>query len=112
MIFISFYIDDYLITGSDKQGIQEIKDAMAKRFKIKNIGACVRYLGMEIKRNEEARTIHLAQTKYTTQLLKDTGMWDIKTEPTPIEPGQELEPVKTTALVRQEDFRKLVGKIQ
>jgi hypothetical protein len=29
-----------------------------------------------------------------------------------IEPGQELEPVEATAAVRQEDFRKLVGKIQ
>jgi hypothetical protein len=27
------------------------------------------------------------------------------------EPGQELEPVKATAVVRQKDFRKLVGKI-
>jgi hypothetical protein len=35
----------------------------------------------------------------------------VKTKLTLIEPGQELEPVKTTALVRQEDFRKLIGKI-
>ena len=39
-------------------------------------------------------------------------MWDIKTKATPIEPGLELEPVEATATVRQEDFRKLVGKIQ
>jgi cobalamin biosynthesis Co2+ chelatase CbiK len=84
---------------------------MAKRFKMKDIGACVGYLSMEIKRNEEARTIHLTQTKYTTQLLKDTGMWDVKTKPMLIEPGQELEAVEATVLVRQNDFRKLVGKI-
>jgi Reverse transcriptase (RNA-dependent DNA polymerase) len=60
VVFILSYVDDYLITGSDKQGIQEIKDAMAKRFKMKDMGACVGYLGMKIKRNEEARTIHLA----------------------------------------------------
>jgi Reverse transcriptase (RNA-dependent DNA polymerase) len=52
-------VDDYLITGSDKQGIREIKEAIAKRFKIKDIGACVGYLGIEIKRNEEACTIRL-----------------------------------------------------
>jgi hypothetical protein len=38
-------------------------------------------------------------------------MWDVKTKLTLIEPGQKLEPVKTTAAVRQEDFRKLVEKI-
>jgi hypothetical protein len=36
----------------------------------------------------------------------------VKTKPTPMKPGQKLEPVKTTAAVRQEDFRKLVEKIQ
>jgi hypothetical protein len=44
-------------------------------------------------------------------LLKNIEMWDIKMKPTLIEPGQELEPVKVTAVVRQKDFRKLVGKI-
>jgi Reverse transcriptase (RNA-dependent DNA polymerase) len=87
VVFISSHVDDYLITGSDRQGIQEIKEAMAKQSKMKNMGPCVRYLGMEIERNEEARTIHLAQTKYTTQSLKDTGMWEVKTKPTPMEPG-------------------------
>jgi hypothetical protein len=111
VVFISSHVDDYLITGSDRQGIQEIKGAMAKRFKMKDIGPCVRYFGIEIKRNEEAGTVHLAQTKYTTQLLNDTGMWDVKTKPTPLEPGQELESVEVTASVRQEDFRKPVGKI-
>jgi Reverse transcriptase (RNA-dependent DNA polymerase) len=59
VVFILSYVDDYLITGSDKQGIREIKEAIAKRFKIKDIGACVGYLGIEIKRNEEACTIRL-----------------------------------------------------
>jgi hypothetical protein len=78
---------------------------------MKDIEACIAYLSIEIKRNEEARTIHLCQTKYTTQLLKDTEMWDIKTKPTLMELGQKLEPVEVIVVVRQEDFRKLVEKI-
>jgi hypothetical protein len=39
VVFISSHVDDYLITGSDKQGIQEIKEAMAKRSKMKDIGS-------------------------------------------------------------------------
>jgi hypothetical protein len=35
----------------------------------------------------------------------------MKTKPTLIKPGQELEPVEATVLVRKKDFRKLVEKI-
>jgi Reverse transcriptase (RNA-dependent DNA polymerase) len=110
VVFISSYVDDYLITGSDTQGIRDLKAAIAGRFKMKDIGHCVSYLGMEIKR--EGEKIHLYQAKYTTQLLKDIEMWDVKTKATPIESGEELQPVETEKTVRQEDFRRLIRKIQ
>jgi Reverse transcriptase (RNA-dependent DNA polymerase) len=110
VVFISSHVDDYLITGSDTQGIRDLKAAMAGRFKMKDMGHCVSYLGMEIKR--EGEKIYLCQAKYTTQLLKDTGMWDVKTKATPMESGEELQPVEIEKAVRQEDFRRLVGKIQ
>jgi Reverse transcriptase (RNA-dependent DNA polymerase) len=109
-VFISSYIDDYLIIGSDTQGIQDLKAAMAGRFKMKDMRHYVSYLSMEIKR--EGEKIHLCQAKYTTQLLKDTEIWDVKTKATSIKSGEELQPVATEKVVRQEDFRRLVGKIQ
>jgi Reverse transcriptase (RNA-dependent DNA polymerase) len=36
--FISSHVDDYLITGSDTQGIGDLKAATAGRFKMKDIG--------------------------------------------------------------------------
>jgi Reverse transcriptase (RNA-dependent DNA polymerase) len=110
VVFISSYVDDYLITGSNKQGVKELKAAMAGRFKMKDMGQCVSYLGMEVKR--EDGKIYLCQEKYTTQLLKDTGLWESKRVLTPMEPGLELKTVEAKEAVRQEDFRKLVGKIQ
>lgn len=72
VIFISSHVDDYLITGSDGEGIRDLKVAMAGRFKMKEIGATTSYLGMEIVR--EAGSIRLCQARYTMQLLKDAGM--------------------------------------
>jgi hypothetical protein len=64
VVFTSSHVDDYLITGSDIQGIRDLKAAMAGRFKMKDMGHCVSYLGIEIKR--EGEKIHLCQVKYTT----------------------------------------------
>ncbi|ERF75333.1 hypothetical protein EPUS_00125 [Endocarpon pusillum Z07020] len=111
VVFISSHVDDYLITGSDKQGVQELKRAMAKRFKMKDMGAAVSYLGMEIERKEDG-VIKLTQERYLTQLLKETGMWNVKSKPTPIEAGLELKPAEAGKAVRQEDYRRLVGKVQ
>ena len=110
VVFVSSHVDDYLMTGSDRQGVQELKSAMAGRFKMKDMGAAVSYLGMEIEKKEGA--IELRQAKYTTQLLKETGMWEVKQKSTPMEAGLELQAVAENKAVRQGDYRKLVGKIQ
>jgi Reverse transcriptase (RNA-dependent DNA polymerase) len=111
VVFISSHVDDYLVTGNDIQGVRELKEAMAKRFKMKDMGSCVSYLGMEVKRNKEAKTIYLCQAKYITLLLEDTGLLDSTPKATLMESRLELEPVKAAEAVRQEDFKKLVGKI-
>ena len=53
VIFISSHIDNYLITGSNTQGIRDLKAAIAGRFKMKDIEHCVSYLDIEIKREGE-----------------------------------------------------------
>ena len=82
--------------------------AMLSRFKMKDIGACKTYLGMEIAREKQA--IRLTQAKFTTHLLQDAGLWDAKSKPTLMEAGLEIEPADVP--IRMEDFRRLVGKIQ
>jgi hypothetical protein len=110
VVFISSHVNDYLMTGSDVEGVRELKEAMSRRFKMKDLGAAVSYLGMEIKR--EGESIKLRQEKYTTQLLKDSGMWDVKAKTTPMESGLKLTMTTAEKAVRQEDYRRLVGKIQ
>lgn len=113
MAFISSHFDDYLITASDAQGIQELKAALSSRFKMKDIGACTGYLGMQINRNEKDRSSTLTQSLFTTLLLKEAGMWDVKAKTTPMEVGVELAPaVDEKGIVRQEAYRKIVGKVQ
>ncbi|KAF7507375.1 hypothetical protein GJ744_010692 [Endocarpon pusillum] len=39
-------------------------------------------------------------------------MWNVKSKPTPMEAGLELKPAEAGKAVRQEDYRRLVGKVQ
>ena len=44
------------------------------RFKLKHLGPISYYLGMEITRNREARTMKVTQKGYIIQLLDQLGM--------------------------------------
>jgi Reverse transcriptase (RNA-dependent DNA polymerase) len=106
-VYVSSHVDDFLITGSDSEGIQTLKSTLASRFEMKDLGSCRSYLGMEVQQNSDG--IRLTQSKFITQLLLDTDMWDAKPKATPMEAGLEIEPAEHP--VKIEEYRRIVGKI-
>ena len=46
------YVDDIILTGSDKEEIARIKQALNKTFKIKDIGNLRYFLGLEVARSK------------------------------------------------------------
>lgn len=50
--YVAMYVDDLLIFGPERQGIDSLKNGLKKRFKISDLEACRYYLGLEISRNE------------------------------------------------------------
>ncbi|KAL0641846.1 hypothetical protein Bca4012_102697 [Brassica carinata] len=113
IVVLLVYVDDIIITGSDKEEIQATKDFLKSVFEIKDLGEMKYFLGIEICRSKEG--FFLSQRKYTLDLLKDAGKLDGKTAKTPLEDGYkvpregEIEnspPFKDAKL-----YRKLVGKL-
>jgi Reverse transcriptase (RNA-dependent DNA polymerase) len=102
-------VDDYIITGGDTQGVWERKEAIKSRFKMKDLGACKTYLGIEVSRDREKRLIKLPQQEYTTKLVTESRMWESKRTATPMEAGTEIEAAKEP--IRIEAFRSLIGRI-
>lgn len=53
-IYLLYYVDDMLIVSIDMNAINKIKDLLSSEFKMKNLGATRRILGIKIvrKRNE------------------------------------------------------------
>ena len=68
---ILIYVDDIIITGSDKEGIILTKAFLKSSFDIKDLGELKYFLGIEICRSKEG--LFLSQRKYTLDLLSEAG---------------------------------------
>ena len=61
------YVDDIVLTGSDKEELEILKRRLSTEFEIKDLGALKYFLGMEFSRFKES--IFLNQRKYVLDLL-------------------------------------------
>ncbi|KAL0641511.1 hypothetical protein Bca4012_102648 [Brassica carinata] len=113
IVVLLVYVDDIIITGSDKEEIQATKDFLKSVFEIKDLGEMKYFLGIEICRSKEG--LFLSQRKYTLDLLKDAGKLDGKTAKTPLEDGykvpREGEVEEKQLFDDAKLYRKMVGKL-
>ncbi|KAL0342724.1 UNVERIFIED_CONTAM: Retrovirus-related Pol polyprotein from transposon RE1 [Sesamum calycinum] len=108
-LFLLVYVDDILITGpslSDIEGVNLIF-IVCSRLKILVMPAI--FLGLEIARSTSGA--YLAQTKYTLDIIKDTGMLNSKATSTPFPPGLKLTTDSGAQLQNPDMYRRLVGRL-
>ncbi|KAG7599434.1 Integrase catalytic core [Arabidopsis suecica] len=112
IVVVLVYVDDIIITGSNKEGIAHLKSSLHSSFDIKDLGALKYFLGIEVYRSEEG--LFLSQRKYTLDLLKLTGKLASKPAKTPLEAGYKVprEGEKDDTLYKDPgQYRRLVGKL-
>ena len=86
---IAVYVDDLLIVAEDQKSLDHFKQAVARRFKIKDLGIATQFLGMEICYLEDG-SITLGQGRYCREILARFGFADCKPVATPMDPGVQL----------------------
>ena len=91
VVILIVYVDDIIITGDDRDGIEDLKRKLALSFEIKDLGQVKYFLGMEIARSREGLFVN--QRKYILDLLKETGMLGCRPAETPIDPNVKLRKV-------------------
>jgi hypothetical protein len=64
---VGVYIDDLVITGSDRNDVKSFKDEMVAAFKMSDLGLLHYYLGIEVK--QSASGISLSQGGYTMKIF-------------------------------------------
>ncbi|KAK3017339.1 hypothetical protein RJ639_007520 [Escallonia herrerae] len=96
------------IRKDDIAEMERLKQCLASKFEIKDLGSLKFFLGMEIARSRKG--IAVSQRKYVLDLLKETGISGCRPVETLIDPNQKLggnkgDPVNTSR------YQKLVGKL-
>lgn len=102
-IFITIYVDDFLILYKNDKELNEIRKYLHETFQMKDLGVAKNCVGIEINRGKDF--IELNQTKYIQKILQRFGMSDCKPVKTPCELHQKL----SAEVVNEENC--LVGKV-
>jgi hypothetical protein len=71
-LVIGVYIDDLIITGSDRDNIRSFKEEMAAAFKMSDISLLHYYLDIKVK--QSASGISLSQGAYVMKILERSDM--------------------------------------
>ncbi|CAG8689828.1 17371_t:CDS:2, partial [Acaulospora colombiana] len=116
-IIIPVHVDDLIIASKSAEVIQDFKDELAKRFKIRDQGPAQSILGIKIERDRPNRTITLSQPAYIQDLL-DTyiGHEVFNAVSTPMADGKLSEkdcPTTAEEIQRMKayPYRQVVGKL-
>ncbi|KAD4177986.1 hypothetical protein E3N88_26577 [Mikania micrantha] len=83
VVVVLVYVDDLIITGDVKEEIMQLKANLCVRFKMKDLGKLVHFLGLELMYCEDGFILH--QTKYASDMLQKFGMFTCKSAVTPMD---------------------------
>ena len=112
IVVILVYVDDIIITGSDKEGINLTKAFLKTSFDIKDLGELKYFLGIEICRSKEG--LFLSQRKYTLDLLNEAGDLGARVAKTPLEDGYKVlreGEFEDKPYGDVKHYRRMVGKL-
>jgi len=107
IIIVLVYVDDLLLAESSLAAIYKIKNALHKRFEMKDLGEAKVILGLEIRRDKALGTLKLSQGTYAGQVLETCGMARCNLIGTPLDVSLQL--VKADESDDALPYREAVG---
>lgn len=109
-LIIAVYVDDLLVTGSDKALIKRFVEQMSSNFEMSNLGRLSYYLGIEVKQLEGY--IELKQTGYARKILEKAGMNDCNPTKYPMDPKELLTKDEGGIAVDVTQYKSIVGGLR
>ncbi|KAL0379287.1 UNVERIFIED_CONTAM: Retrovirus-related Pol polyprotein from transposon RE1 [Sesamum radiatum] len=108
-VALLIYVDDVLITSPSVSLITDGKNYLDGLFTIKDLGVARYFLGLQIARSPAGTSV--TQTKYITDIVRDTGLINAKSVTTPFPQHIKLSANGGAALSDPEPYRRLVGRL-
>lgn len=111
ILVVLLYVDDLIVVGSSMEVVEQFKAAIAGRFKMKDLGQLKWILGVEARRNREARTLEMVQIAYVDQMLERFGMMqECKALSTPAE-GVLMRGKPEAVAKANQEYMSMVGSL-
>jgi hypothetical protein len=83
-IFLLLYVDDMLIAAKSIVEVNKLKVLLSKEFDMRDLGTAKKILGMEIRRDRDAKKLRLSQAGYVKKVLERFSMENAKPVSTPL----------------------------
>lgn len=107
---VGVYVDDLLVTGSNRSKVEEFKLRMNQQFEMSNLGLLSFYLGIEV--NQASSFTTLKQSAYARKLLEKSGMMYCNPSKFPMEHKLQLDKDEGGKLVDATEYRCIVGSLR
>ena len=108
-IYLIVYVDDIVITGSDHDGIRNLKQHLFSHFQTKDLGKLKYFFEIEIAQSNSS--VVMSQRKYVLDIWEETNMLDCKPVDTPIDLNVKLVSGQGEPLRDQRRYRRLVERL-
>jgi len=111
-VLLVLYVDDLLIAhnGIEGQGHQ-IKQLLQKKYKMCDLGAAKRFLGIEIERTEDGG-FSICQRGYINTIIRRFGLMDAKPAKSPLDPQTDLtNTCCEDKMANRKEYLSMVGSL-
>jgi hypothetical protein len=109
-LVVGVYIDDLIITSSDRDNIRSFKEEMAATLKMSDLSLLHYYLGIEVK--QSVSSISLSQCAYAMKILERSGMTGCNLCHVPMEACLKLSKQSTQPLVDATTYRSIIENLR
>lgn len=113
-LYIILYVDDITIMGASLDAINKLKEDIARRYEITDLGEIESYLGMRITRDRSRKRLEIDQSNYLMGVLIRFNMADANAHNTPLPAGAETFLVKfdgSVTAAKIKHYQSLIGSL-
>ena len=116
-LIVAVYVDDILILSEDLHVVTTFKSALAKEFRVTDVGEVDTILGLKVTRDRSQGVLKLGQQIYTSRILERFGLSTCEGKNVPITPGLKLSsntmPMSDDDIesMREIPYRQAVGAL-
>ena len=109
---IGVYVDDLVIAAESSERIKQVKEALARKFDVKDLGELHYFLGVQVIQDQGKGTVWIGQPTYTKSILQKYGMSEAKPVKTPVDVNSKLlKTEEESELADQRLYQSAVGSL-